>query len=269
MEKTAKLWQQYKIHQDRASRDKLILQYAPLVKYVVGRLGMRLPSSLETDDLLSYGMVGLIEAVDRFDPSYGVKFETYAILRIKGEIIDSVRAMDILPRSVYRHAKEIETVFAELSQTLGRMPTDHEVASMLGIQIKEYHRWLGNARWIIVSLDQPIVFSDGEQANLYDSLQDNSSKSPAEMIDKKEMVKIICNALKLLPEREQLVVSLYYNDDLTMKEIGQVLNVSESRVSQIHAKALMMLRARMHHQKDEKRIYRKRGSYVPTVAPSG
>ncbi len=269
MDETTKLWQRYKKHNDHAARDALILQYAPLVKYVVGRLGLKPPPSLEPDDLLSYGMVGLIEAVDRFDPSYDVKFETYAILRIKGQIIDSIRSMDILPRSVYRHAKEIEVAFGELSQSLGRLPTDGEVAAHMGITIQEYHRWLGNARWVVVSLDQPVIFSDGEQANLYDLLEDDSVKTPAELVDKKEIIKRIATALKQLPKREQLIVSLYYNDGLTMKEIGRVLEISESRVSQIHAKAVLMLRMLMSSQDGKKPVYRRRGAYVPTLATTG
>jgi len=269
MDATKKLWLQYKKHNDRTARDALILQYAPLVKYVVGRLGMKPPPSLEPDDLLSYGTVGLIEAVDRFDPSYDVKFETYAILRIKGQIIDSIRSMDILPRSVYRHAKEIEVAFGELSQLLGRLPTDGEVAAHIGIAIQEYHRWLGNARWIVVSLDQPIIFSDGEQASLYDSLEDDSIKTPAELMDSKEMVNRVAVALKQLPKREQLIVSLYYNDGLTMREIGLVLKISESRVSQIHAKAMLMLRMLMNNRNGKKLVYRRGEAYVSTLAATG
>jgi len=270
MEDVNKLWQEYIQQKSSKAREALILRYAPLIKYVVGRLGLKVPASLEQNDLISYGMIGLIEAVDRFDPSYDVKFETYAISRIKGQIIDSIRAMDILPRSVYRHAKEIETAFSELSQSLGRLPTDTEVAAHLGISTKEYHRWLGNASWIVISLDQPIVFSDGEQANLYDSLEDETAIAPSDEIDRQEAIERVAEAIAKLPQREQLLVSLYYHDGLTMKEIGEVLGVSESRVSQLHAKVMLMLRSFITNPNGvPKKMYRKRGTYVPAVAASG
>ncbi len=270
MDDVNKLWQQYIEQKSTQAREALILRYAPLIKYVVGRLGLKVPASLEQNDLLSYGMIGLIEAIDRFDPSYEVKFETYAISRIKGQIIDSIRAMDILPRSVYRHAKEIETAFGELSQSLGRLPTDSEVAAHLGISVKEYHRWLGNASWIVVSLDQPIVFSDGEQASLYDSLEDDTVQTPSEAIDRQEAIERVATAITQLPKREQLLVSLYYNDGLTMKEIGEVLGVSESRVSQLHAKVMLAMRSFITNQDTvTRKSYQKRGTYVPAVAASG
>lgn len=243
MENLTELWQTYITHKSAKAREELILHYTFLAKYAVARLGLKLPRSLEQEDLLSYGVMGLIEAVDRFDLSYGVKFESFALARIKGQIIDSIRALDILPRSVYRHAKDIETAFGELNQSLNRVPTDKEVASVLQISLKEYYKWLNAASWVVVSLDQPIVFGNGEQMNLYDSLEDEKMSDPASQFDKQEIKGRVVHAIKELPDREQLMISLYYNDGLTMKEIGEVLGVSESRVSQMHAKTILVLKS--------------------------
>ncbi len=269
MDKLTQLWQRHIQQHDQEAREALILRFAPLVKYVVGRLALRLPRSLEKDDLLSYGTVGLIEAIDRFDLSYGVKFETYAIARIRGQIIDSLRALDMLPRSAYRRAKKIEAVFAELSQSLGRLPTDPEVANYLGIELSEYHTWLKDATFVIVSLDQPRVFSDGEQATLYDALEDERVLTPAELIDRQELTTQLVSAIRELPEREQLLISLYYNDGLTMKEVGHVLGVSESRVSQMHARTMLLLKGIINHKIEPKLdAYNRRGAYVSAFAAS-
>lgn len=270
MDELMQLWNRHTQKKDTQARETLIVRYVPLVKYVVARLGFKMPRSLERDDLVSYGIVGLIEAVDRFDPSYEVKFETYAINRIRGQIIDSLRSLDLLPRSVYRYAREIETALAELNQFLGRTPTDAEIAEHLDISLTDYHKRLKDANFAIISLDQAIVFGDGEKTTLYDALEDDSMIAPTEQLDKDEMKNQLVAALKKLPKREQLLVSLYYMDDLTMKEVGQVLGVSESRVSQMHAKTMLTLRGIINKNTEPNIVsYPGRNKYVSTYATAG
>jgi RNA polymerase sigma factor for flagellar operon FliA len=239
------LWTRYTQHKDHRAREALILNYARLVKYVVGRLALSLPGSLDQGDLVGYGTIGLIEAVDRYDPSRGVKFETYAAARIRGHIIDALRTLDLLPRSARRRAKEIENAISQLSQSLGRIPTDKEVAEHLGVSMDQYQARLLDAACAIVSLDEPVGFEDGEPYELYTRLEDVTMPGPSEQIESRETLAQLASAIRSLPEREQLMISLYYNDRLTMKEIGQVLGVSEPRVSQLHAKAMLTLRGLM------------------------
>ncbi len=242
MDNPVELWVHYKQYGDQQTRETLVLRYAPLVKYVVGQLAISIPPSLQREDLISYGILGLIEAISRFDPTIGVKFETYAVSRIRGQIIDSLRGMDILPRSVYRQSKEIENAKAYLCQILGRMPTSTEIAEHLQIPLAQYRKWLINTNFTIVSLDQPTTFTSGEQANLYDLLEDVDMPTPFQQIEDAELKVELAAAIQKLPKRAQLIISLYYQDELTMKEIGQVLGVSESRVSQLHAETMLTLR---------------------------
>lgn len=242
MDDTEKLWQRHIRHGDRSAREELILRYTPLVKYVVGRLAIGLPATMDREDLISCGVMGLIEAVDRFQPSRGVKFETYAVTRIRGQILDTLRQLDVLPRSAHRQAREIEAAIAELSQLYGRMPDDSEVADHLGITLDEYRSRLMTSSLAMISLDQPTRTADGETLDLYDSVEDTSMPTPSEQIDRQETVEQMVSAIQALPERERLMISLYYHDRLTMKEIGAVLGISESRVCQLHTKALLTLR---------------------------
>lgn len=237
----AELWVEYSETQDPKLRETLILHYTSLVKYVVNRLALRLPRSLEYDDLVSFGVVGLIDAVDRFDLSHQVKFETYALRRIRGQIIDALRNLDLVPRSTYTNTRQIQETIAKQSQQLGRMPTDEEIAEKLSISIGEYHRRLVDANCVIVSLDQPFHSGDGEELTLYEALEDKNAPTPAEQIDRQEMKIQLMRAIEALSRREQLLISLYYHDELTMKEVGELLGVSESRVSQIHAKIMLRL----------------------------
>jgi RNA polymerase sigma factor for flagellar operon FliA len=267
MDNSADLWKRYTENDDRQAREELIVHYAKLVKYVVGRLAIWLPPSLQYEDLIGYGVVGLIEAIDRFDPNHGVKFATYAVSRIRGQIIDSLRAMDLLPRSVYRHAREIENAIAFLSQHLGRVPTDAEVADHLSISLEQYQSWLVDSSISIVSLDQPVIFEDGKHSTLYSAVEDTDMPTPSQQMDDRELKEELVYAIRALPEREQLMISLYYNDGLTMKEIGQVLDVSESRVSQIHAKAMLSLRGLLKNRAEPNpATYNKRGTYAPVYA---
>jgi RNA polymerase sigma factor for flagellar operon FliA len=259
------LWRRHSQLGDRQAREELILHYASLVKYVVGWLAVSLPASLEEGDLVGYGTIGLIKAVDRYDPTRGVKFETYATARIRGQVIDSLRALDLLPRSARRQAREIEHAVSNLSQTLGRIPENAEVADYLGISLDQYHDRLMYANCGVVSLDQPVTSETGERYTLGDTLEDATMPVPSEQADARDLKAQLTSAIGALPERERLMISLYYNDGLTMKEIGQVLGVSESRVSQMHAKAVLSLRGLMKASPEPSPIIYKRGGIRASV----
>lgn len=236
-------WNDYVTDRDSGLKEQLILQYAPLVKYVVGRLAIGLPNIMDFEDVLSYGTLGLIEAVERYDPSKGVKFETYAIARIRGAIIDALRALDRLPRSVRQKARELEKVTVELSATLGRPPTDAEIAEGMGVSVERYHSIIVDASWSTVSLDGLLDSQDyGENAATVELPDTNSHDDVTGGVEQEELVAALTDAVRHLPEREGLVISLYYQDEMTMKEISQVLQISESRVCQLHAKAVGRLR---------------------------
>ena len=245
---TLTLWRQYRQTQDKALRDRLILTYAPLVKYVAGRLGSGLPSHVDEGDLVSYGLLGLISAIERFDPERDIKFETYAIARIKGSIIDELRAMDWVPRSVRARARDIERAIAELEAKLGRAPTDEEIATKLGLTENELDDSLTEiSRSSIAALDElwTVQGSSGDTVALIDTIEDTQGEAPASALDQSEMREMIADAISRLPEREKLVITLYYYEELTLREIGEVLGVTESRVSQLHTKAILRLKARL------------------------
>jgi RNA polymerase sigma factor for flagellar operon FliA len=248
VDETHALWLQYRRTEDPGLRDRLILTYAPLVKYVAGRLGSGLPAHVDEADLVSYGLLGLIGAIERYDPDRDVKFETYAIARIKGAIIDELRAMDWVPRSVRSRAREIERAMSELEGRLGRAPTDEELAAKLGIDEHELEENLGEiARSSIAALDElwTVSGSGGDQVALIDTIEDESAPDPQSTLSQTELREAIADAIARLPEREKLVVTLYYYEELTLREIGEVLGVTESRVSQLHTKAILRLKARL------------------------
>ncbi|MGK2964280.1 MAG: sigma-70 family RNA polymerase sigma factor [Tepidiformaceae bacterium] len=225
-------------------RDAMIQQFAPLVKYVVGRMAIGLPAVLDHEDIISYGTIGLIEAVDRFDDSRGVKFETYAITRIRGAIIDALRGLDRLPRSLRQKARAIDAASQELSRDLDRMPTDFEVADALGVSLPEYQKTLVNVSWVTVSLDGMLdQHEDHDGAGMEVAIADPESDKFTGEIEHKELLADLAGAVSALPERELHIVSLYYQEALTMREIAQVLSISESRVCQLHARAVARLRS--------------------------
>ena len=245
---TQTLWHKYRRTGDAAIRDRLILTYAPLVKYVAGRLGSGLPAHVDEGDLVSYGLLGLIGAIERYDPDRDVKFETYAIARIKGAIIDELRAMDWVPRSVRARARDIERAIGELEAKAGRAPNDQEIARKLGITEEELEGSLTEiARSSIAALDElwTVSGSDGDQVALIDTIEDHEAPDPQASLSHIEMKEAIADAIARLPEREKLVVTLYYYEELTLREIGEVLGVTESRVSQLHTKAILRLKARL------------------------
>lgn len=243
------LWQAYKSENNQKARDKIILHYSPLVKYVASRLAANLPASIEVNDLVSYGLFGLIDAIEKFDPARQIKFETYAIPRIRGAIIDELRSLDWVPRSVRAKSKELEKVYIELENKLKRVPTDEEVAETMGLSIKELHQLYQQLSYTsIVALDE--LWTGGtdkeETLTLIDTVEDASSADPSQVFEQEEVKEVLAQAIDNLPEREKIVVALYYYEGLTLKEIGEVLNVTESRVSQLHTKAIFRLRAKLN-----------------------
>ena len=247
-DETQALWREYARTKDQGIRDRLILTYAPLVKYVAGRLGSGLPAHVDENDLVSYGLLGLIGAIERFDPDRDIKFETYAIARIKGSIIDELRALDWVPRSVRSRARDIERAIADLERTLHRAPTDEEIAGKLGLTTDELDDSLSEiGRSSIAALDElwTISSSGGDQVALIDTIEDTQGPAPTTALDQAEMKEMVADAISRLPEREKLVVTLYYYEELTLREIGEVLGVTESRVSQLHTKPILRLKGRL------------------------
>ena len=244
---TQALWREFKRTNDRGLRDRLILTYAPLVKYVAGRLGSGLPAHVEEGDLVSYGLLGLLGAIERFDLDRDIKFETYAIARIKGSIIDELRSMDWVPRSVRSRARDIERAIGQLEGKLHRAPTDEEISAHLGITEEEFQdALLEISRSSIAALDELWAGSSGgDPAALIDTIEDPEAPEPQSAMAQTELREALGEAIARLPEREKLVVTLYYYEELTLREIGEVLGVTESRVSQLHTKAILRLKARL------------------------
>jgi RNA polymerase sigma factor for flagellar operon FliA len=241
------LWLEFAASRDKGIRDRLILTYSPLVKYVAGRLGSGLPAHVDEGDLVSYGLLGLIGAIERYDPTRDIKFETYAIARIKGAIIDELRALDWVPRSVRSRAREIERAIGELEAKSGVAPTDEQIAAKIGISVDELEESLADiSRSSIAALDELwSVSGEGDQISLMDTIEDESGPRPEAALDQTEMREALADAIARLPEREKLVVTLYYYEELTLREIGEVLGVTESRISQLHTKAILRLKARL------------------------
>ena len=249
----AALWQEYKSGGSPLARDKLILQYSPLVKYVAGRVSTGLPANIEHADLVSYGIFGLIDAIDKFEPSRGNKFETYAISRIRGAIIDELRAIDWVPRSVRSKAREIEKAIARLEAQLARVPTDAEIAAHMGISLGDLRSLYQQISFVsVVALDELMTVGGerGDSLPLIETLQDSGTEDPVAAFESEEMKRILMEAINKLPEREKIVVTLYYYEGLTLAEIGQVLGVTESRICQMHTKAVLQLRSRMSDNRD-------------------
>ena len=242
------LWRRYKDQGDDSARERLVVAYSPMVKFVAGRLGAGLPSHVEDADLISYGLVGLIGAIERFEPERGIKFETFAMTRIRGAIIDELRSLDWVPRSVRSRAREIEQVQAKLEHELQRAPTEAELAAKLNMTEEELQSALLEiANSSVYALDELWTVSDssGDQVSLLDTIADEGAADPQEALASTEVKDRLTEAIGGLPEREQLVVALYYYENLTLREIGEVLGVTESRVSQLHTKAVMRLKSHL------------------------
>ena len=241
-----RLWAAYKRRGTRDVRDQLILHYSPLVKYVAGRVAVGLPQNVEQADLVSYGIFGLIDAIEKFDPGRGFKFETYAIARIKGAILDELRSIDWVPRSVRAKARALEKAYGKLEGELHRTPNDDELATELGLSDDQLQSTLNQISFIgLVALDEMLSSGDrGDSITLGDTVAD-AGAGPVAAYEVEEMRHILADAINRMPEREKIVLTLYYYEGLTLAEIGQVLGVTESRVCQIHTKAVLQLRSRL------------------------
>jgi RNA polymerase sigma factor FliA len=240
------LWRRYKGEGDASARERLVVAYSPLVKFVAGRLGAGLPSHVEDADLISYGLMGLIGSIERFEPERGIKFETFAMTRIRGAIIDELRSLDWVPRSVRARAREIEAAQAKLEHELQRAPSEAELAAKLGIEEEELRNSLLEiANSSVYALDELWTISDssGDSVSLLDTISDPRADDPQESLASSEIKDRLTDGISSLPEREQLVIALYYYENLTLREIGEVLGVTESRVSQLHTKAVMRLKS--------------------------
>jgi len=247
------LWRRSKSAGDERARERLVVAYSPLVKYVAGRMGSGLPAHVEEADLISYGLGGLISAIERFDLAREIKFETYAITRIRGAIIDELRNLDWVPRSVRARAREFERANMKLEGRLQRAPTDEEMAAELKITVDEFQdALLQISNSTMVALDELWSVSDssGGQVSLLDTIADDAALDPQAVVESSLLRDRVAVAIAALPEREKLVIALYYYENLTLREIGEVLGVTESRVSQLHTKAVLRLRSKLQGELD-------------------
>jgi len=234
-------------------RAEYIEKYAPLIRYIADRLAIRLPAHISRDDLISSGTLGLIDAIDKFDPDRNIMFKTYAEFRVKGAMLDELRSMDWVPRSVRRKANKLEKAYQDVEMRLGRPATDEEVAEAMGLSIKNFHHLLNEVKSVsLLDIDMFFIQIRGQtQDNLFDFLDSSTSPDPLTTLNMNEAKQILADTIKNLPEKEKLVISMYYYEEMTMKEIGLVLGYTESRISQLHTKALIRLRARLRFYFDQ------------------
>ncbi|MCQ2612913.1 MAG: RNA polymerase sigma factor WhiG [Treponemataceae bacterium] len=241
------LWQEYKKTRSPQIRDAFIRQYMPLVKYVAGKVAVGMPGSVEFDDLVGYGQFGLLDAINKYDPDKNVKFKTYAVQRIRGSILDELRELDWVPRSVRQKSREIEDAIVKVEAKLGRTANDEDIAGEMGISVSELQKTVMKVSGTsILSLnDVWYAGDDSDRMSIGDSIESPSSLNPDVIVEREEVRRVIIEAINELPEKEKMVLVLYYHEDLTFKEIGQVLDVSESRISQLHTKANLRLRSKL------------------------
>jgi RNA polymerase sigma factor for flagellar operon FliA len=249
-ESVDRLWKEYRKSRSPEIREKLVLRYVSLVKYVAGRLAIGLPPSVQADDLISSGILGLMDAIDKYDLERDTRFETYAVTRIRGAILDELRALDWIPRSTRQKARRLESVYVQLENSLGRSVSAEEVAKHMKLSTTALYGILDEVRSTnLVSLDEFVQGKDGDgQTRLVDAVEDRVSLDPSDRIDIEDLKEVMNGAILRLPSRERLVIALYYYEELTLKEIGSILNVSESRISQIHTKAILRLRGKLRSQ---------------------
>lgn len=245
LQATDPIWFEYKVNNNVRYRQELILRYIGLVKYVVRKMIKNYPAAIEESDLYQIGVLGLSEAIERFDPDYGIKFETYAIPRIKGSIIDELRKLDWIPRSLRAKLNTVKEKTVELEQKFAGNYTEDEMANGLGVDVEDLQNWKKEINSVnIFSLDKSI--DDSSKQNMYDVLEDTDYVSSEELLEEDEMKRVLLKAIKKLPEKTRLAVTLYYYEKLTFKEIGNILNVSESRISQIHSETMGRLKKEMN-----------------------
>ena len=250
-EELVDLWSRYfEDHDNKTLRDQLILQYIYLTRYVVGRVKVALPPTFSYEDISSYGIEGLIDAVEKYTPKMGARFETYALVRIRGNIIDKVRSQDFLPRSVRRKIRDVKEAQEELKKQFGRVATNSEIANYLGIEKEKVEQLLADDTTITSIYDKKGA-SDGD-IEIIDTIEDSRTLAPHEELEEKDVKKELEEALKRLPERERTIMVLYYHENMTLKEIGDTINVSESRVSQLHAQAIMKLKNLLSENRTER-----------------
>jgi RNA polymerase sigma factor for flagellar operon FliA len=240
-------WRDYRQTRDSKIREMFIKQYAPLVKYVAGKIAVGMPHNVEFDDLVGFGVFGLLDAIDKFDPDKNVKFKTYAVTRIRGAIFDELRTIDWVPRSVRQKTREVEEAIGALEAQLGRTATDQEIANSLGLDEKEFIKTMMKISGTTMLSLNDVWFSgdENDKVSIGDSIESPSSLNPDVIIEKDEIRRVIVEAIEELPDKEKKILVLYYYEDLTLKEIGEVLEVTESRVSQLHTKAILRLRAKL------------------------
>ncbi|MBU0701153.1 RNA polymerase sigma factor WhiG [bacterium] len=245
------LWQEYKRTKDPKIREELILMHSSIVKYVAGRIAINVPPHVDFEDLLSYGILGLIDAIEKFDANQGAKFRTYASTRIRGAIIDEIRHLDWVPRTLRQKAKILQDVYTSLEYKLERSATDKEVAEAMGISMDELFKLIQEVNTTtLVSLEDVWYLSDdSDEVTVMDMVESPQENGPDRLAEEDDMKSILVNALNKIPEREREIISLYYYDELTLKEIGKVLNVTESRISQLHSQAILRLRGYLSQMK--------------------
>jgi RNA polymerase sigma factor for flagellar operon FliA len=229
-------------------KEQIVLEHTPLIRYIVNRIAVRLPSHIDLDDLHNTGVIGLMDAIEKYNPEKNCKFKTYAEFRIKGAILDQLRSLDWVPRSVRQKSRRLERAYVEIEQRLGRSASEHEVADLLGLELGEFHFLVNQVRGIsMVNLDELRSGNDLDQAGFGDIFEDVKAENPFHSLKARELRQAIAECISDLPEKERLVISLYYFEDLNMKEIGNVLGITESRVCQIHTKAVGRLRSKLNN----------------------
>lgn len=252
MKGLVKKYKQKKRGIDGKLRDQLIMDYAPLIRFVAQRISARLPSNIETDDLISAGVIGLMDAIEKYDPGRDNKFKTYAEFRIRGAILDELRSQDWVPRSVRDKAKKIEKTYSLLEQRLGRTVTDSEISDQMGIDLDEYYDMVSKVKAVsLLSIDELNSSNQNDKRSLLESIEGPGAKSPFSNLDSKNIRNLLMSTIDTLPEKQKLVLSLYYYEELNLKEIGKILNVTESRVSQLHTQAIEKLRMRIKDEVSE------------------
>ena len=250
-EELSHMWEEYfENHDSKELRDQLILQYIYLTRYVVGRVKVALPPTFSYEDISSYGVEGLIDAVEKYSPKMGARFETYALVRIRGNIIDKVRSQDFLPRSVRRKIRDVKEAQDELKKQYGRSATNTEIANYLGIEKEKVEQILADDT-SVTSIYEKKTVSEGD-IEIIDTIEDSHTLAPHEQLEEKDVKTELENALKRLPERERTIMVLYYHENMTLKEIGDAINISESRVSQLHAQAIMKLKNLLSENRSER-----------------